>query len=82
MSDPKLTASQLRVLKTVADNRGAAHKVYTLGRSTCEALRKRGLIEGDRPFHRWRDGNPYIYITEAGRQALQRGAGQWLNSTV
>jgi hypothetical protein len=67
----KLTENQLRVLATIANNRGAAHTVYALGRGTCEALRKRGLIEGDKPFSRWNDGNPFIHITDAGRAALQ-----------
>lgn len=51
---------------------GMAPTAWLLGRATCEALRKRGLIEGEHPITRWGvNSNPYIYLTEAGRRALQ-----------
>ena len=77
--ETKLTPHQLRVLTEVekAADRGLPHRVYTLGRGTCEALRKRGLVcthdERNLPFNRL-DGNPYVLITKAGRSALKAKA--------
>ncbi len=75
MSAGKLTATQARVLRTVADNRGAAHAAYALGRQTCEALRVRGLVSTRNCdcMAITKSWNPYIYITEAGRIALAQG---------
>lgn len=74
----KLTPTQLRVLEAIANNRGAASRVYALGRCTCEALRKRGLVcthdPRNLPFGR-HDGNPFVLITEAGRTALASERG-------
>ena len=73
LSSPTLTAAQLDVLTRVAKNRGAAFTAYMLGRQTCEALRKRGLITAgwdNKPLSRF-DGNPYIAITEVGIALLR-----------
>ena len=68
----KLTTAQRRVLTELAQRDGHA-SAWCYGTSTCEALRRRGLVEhagGDRPFlSGWRD-NQIVRITPAGRQAL------------
>ncbi len=67
---PKLTKAQKRVLRQVSERNGR-FSVWSLGTSTCEALRKRGLVEGDRPFRggRW-GGVTIVRITPAGRAAI------------
>lgn len=61
----KLTKTQLRALRAAC---AGTHTAYGLGRRTCEALRLRGLIEGDYPITKSSD--PYITPTPAGRAAL------------
>lgn len=69
----KLTTAQRRALAEIAKHRDCHFTAWCLGTSTCEALRKRGLVShtgGDRPFTvGWRD-NEHVRITDAGRQAL------------
>lgn len=64
----KLTPSQRRVLMKVAGGLAPGQTAWILGRGTCEALRKRGLVEGYVPITRYY--NPSIIITDAGRAAL------------
>ncbi|HWK65351.1 MAG TPA: hypothetical protein VNS34_10445 [Rhizobiaceae bacterium] len=71
----KLTEAQKRALADVHNHRPGYFTAWDLGTSTCEALRKKGLVEhrgGDRPFTvGWRN-NECVYITEAGRAAARR----------
>lgn len=67
-----MSEAQRRVLAAIVKNTGPALTAWALGRNTCEALRKRGLIEAgeaNRPITRY--GDPFIYATEAGRLALK-----------
>lgn len=65
----KLTPSQVRVLKEAASQRDGFYTAWNLGTTTCEALRKKGLIKGDRPFRGGRYDNGSVSLTEAGRAA-------------
>ena len=65
-----LTAPQRHVLQLIKDDPIPGYRVYVLGRPSCEALRKRGFVEGDRPFRARMDGNPIVRITPAGLAAL------------
>jgi hypothetical protein len=66
----RLNPRQREVLEIIAARQDGTFTAWTLGRATCEALRKRGLIEGVQPIRRFY-GDPYITITPAGRAALQ-----------
>jgi hypothetical protein len=71
----KLTKAQRETLDAISQNRGAAHRVYALGRKTCEALRMRGLIttsDGERPITT--GSNPFVMITDLGREALREAS--------
>ena len=65
----KLTEAQKRVLQQISIRNGY-YTAWTLGTATCEALRKRGLVEGDHPFTGRFRHDPILWITEAGRRSL------------
>lgn len=70
----KLTDRQLAILRQISAYRNGFFCAWSLGTQTCEALRKRGFVEGERPFTGGmtrRSDSPYIYITAAGRAALE-----------
>lgn len=70
-----ISETQRRVLAAIAQNTGPRLTVWILGRNTCEALRKRGLIwcgELNSPITR--HANPFVSITEAGRRALKESS--------
>lgn len=67
----KLTEVQRRVLAAVAERDGWLNP-WAMGTRTCEALRKRGLVEEEKPFVGVAGYYPRtLRITEAGRAALK-----------
>ena len=69
----KLTERQRSVLTTISEYRHWHFDAWDLGTPTCEALRKRGLIDhggGDRPFTTGTRFNESVRITDAGLAAL------------
>jgi len=66
----RLTEAQRRVLRQVLTRNGD-YTAWVLGTVTCEALRKRGLLEGEHPFTGRFGNDPPLWITPAGRAALE-----------
>lgn len=73
----RLTAAQMRALRSVAERPIGYYTPWVFGTATCEALRKRGLVAAvhgeDRAFTGRFRHDPTIEITEAGRAALRTG---------
>lgn len=70
-----LTVAQRRVLQIIADGNPRHLTAWTLGTGTCEALRKRGFIEGNHRFTGRYGNDPVLRITEAGRAAVKPTGG-------
>lgn len=70
----KLTKPQLAALTNIV-RRDGYYTPWALGTSTCEALRTRGLVKGDRPFRGRFKYDPYLWATDLGRAALAKSEG-------